>query len=51
VDTRATEIQVLVARLNNLHEIFRVQAEILSCGEATVEPLAELLISAPSSFA
>lgn len=51
MDTRATEIQVLVARLNNLHEIFRVQAEILSCGEATVEPLAELLISAPSSFA
>ena len=50
MDTRATEIQALVARLNNLHEIFRVQAEILACGEATVEPLAELLLSPPSGF-
>jgi HEAT repeat protein len=50
MENRPTEIQALVARLNNLHEIFRVQTEILSCGEATVEPLAQLLLSAPSGF-
>ena len=50
MDTRATEIEALVARLNNLHEIFRVQADILACGEATVEPLAVLLLSPPSGF-
>ena len=38
-----TEIQALVGRLNNLHEIFRVQAEILSDGEKVVEPLGALL--------
>ncbi|HYY25907.1 MAG TPA: hypothetical protein VE689_10475 [Candidatus Udaeobacter sp.] len=44
-----TEIQALVARLNNLHEIFRVQAEILSHGEKVLEPLGALLdaIKAP----
>ncbi len=50
METHPTEIQALVGRLNNLHEIFRVQGEILACGEATVEPLTELLLSAPSNF-
>jgi len=50
MQNRATEIEALVARLNNLHEIFRVQTEILFCGEATVEPLTELLLSRPSNF-
>jgi len=45
-----TDIYALVARLNNLHEIFRVQGEILSCGEEIVEPLAALLLSEPSAF-
>jgi HEAT repeat protein len=48
--TRHDEARALVARLNNLHKIFRVQGEILACGEATVEPLAELLLSPPSAF-
>jgi HEAT repeat protein len=48
--TRHDEMQALVARLNNLHEIFRVQGEILTYGEETVEPLAELLLSPPSTF-
>jgi HEAT repeat protein len=48
--TRHDEVLALVARLNNLHEIFRVQGEILTYGEETVEPLAELLLSAPSTF-
>jgi HEAT repeat protein len=48
--TRHDEAQALVARLNNLHEIFRVQGEILAYGEETVEPLAELLLSPPSTF-
>ncbi|HXG24933.1 MAG TPA: hypothetical protein VNJ09_10285 [Chthonomonadales bacterium] len=37
-----------VARLQNLHEIFCVQGGILCHGEAAVEPLAALLLSAPS---
>jgi hypothetical protein len=45
-----SEIQALVARLNNLHEIFRVQAEILSHDEEVVEPLTALLLSEPSTF-
>jgi HEAT repeat protein len=49
--TRHNEAQALVARLHNLHEIFRVQGEILAYGEAAVEPLAALLLSPPSSFA
>jgi HEAT repeat protein len=48
--TRHDEAQALVARLNNLYEIFRVQGEILAYGEETVEPLAELLLSPPSTF-
>jgi HEAT repeat protein len=40
----------LVGRLNHLHEIFRVRAEILSRGEEIVEPLAALLLSEPSTF-
>lgn len=48
--TRHDEAQALVARLNNLHEIFRVQGEILAYGEETVEPLAELLLAPPSTF-
>ncbi|HWP59855.1 MAG TPA: hypothetical protein VNL14_18325 [Candidatus Acidoferrales bacterium] len=39
-----------MARLNNLNEIFRVQGEVLAHGEETVEPLAELLLSPPSTF-
>jgi HEAT repeat protein len=46
-----TEARALVGRLNNLHEIFRVQGEILSYGEQMVEPLAALLLSEPSTFA
>src|SRR6266540_3791230 len=42
--------RALVARLHNLHEIFRVQGEILLYGTAAVEPLAELLLSPPSTF-
>jgi hypothetical protein len=49
VNARLTEIQTLVASLNNLHEIFRVRAEILSHGEEIVEPLAGLLFSEPST--
>jgi HEAT repeat protein len=45
-----TEVRALVGRLNNLHEIFRVQAEILSYGEEIVEPLAALLLSEPSTL-
>jgi len=45
-----TELRALVGRLNNLHEIFRVQGEILAHGEEAVEPLAALLLSEPSSF-
>jgi HEAT repeat protein len=45
-----TEVRALVGRLNNLHEIFRVQAEILSRGEEIVEPLVALLLSEPSTF-
>lgn len=44
------EIQVLVGRLSNLHEIFRVQGEILTYGQECVEPLSGLLLSEPSSF-
>jgi HEAT repeat protein len=50
MDTPISEVRALVARLNNLNEIFRVQGEILSYSEAAVEPLAELLLSEPSSF-
>lgn len=50
MNARPTEIQTLVARLNNLYEIFRVQAEILSHGEEIVKPLAGLLFSEPSTF-
>jgi HEAT repeat protein len=48
--TRHEEARALVARLNNLNEIFRVQGEILAYGEAAVEQLAELLLSPPSAF-
>jgi HEAT repeat protein len=48
--TRHDEAWALVARLNNLQEIFRAQGEILAYGEAAVEPLAKLLLSAPSAF-
>ncbi len=50
METRQTKIRELVGRLNNLHEIFRVQGEILSWGEETIEPLTELLLSPPSTF-
>jgi HEAT repeat protein len=45
-----TEARALIGRLNNLHEIFRVQGEILSHGEDIVEPLAAFLLSEPSTF-
>jgi HEAT repeat protein len=45
-----TDVGALVGRLTNLHEIFRVQGEILCYGEATVAPLTELLLSPPSTF-
>ena len=45
-----TDVQALVGRLSNLHEIFRVQCEILAHGEECVEPLAALLLSEPSGF-
>jgi HEAT repeat protein len=48
--TRHDEARALVARLNNLNEIFRVQGEVLACGEAAVEPLAQLLLSPPTAF-
>ena len=47
--TRA-DIQALVGRLNNLHEIFRVQGEILALGKDSIETLSALLLSAPSTF-
>ncbi|HXF75916.1 MAG TPA: hypothetical protein VNN13_07465, partial [Methylomirabilota bacterium] len=50
MDTPVADLRALVGRLNNLHEIFRVQGEILACGEAAVEPLAALLLSGPSPF-
>jgi MFS family permease len=40
----------LVARLNNLGEIFRVQGEILAAGTATVPALAVFLEGPPSVF-
>ncbi len=43
-------VWALVARLHNLHEIFRVQGELLLYGEDAVEPLAALLLSPPSTF-
>jgi HEAT repeat protein len=42
------DLWALVARLQNLHEIFRVQGEILCHGEEAVEPLAAFLLSPPS---
>jgi HEAT repeat protein len=50
VEALDAEARALVGRLNNLHEIFRVQGEILSYGEQMVEPLAALLLSEPSTF-
>jgi HEAT repeat protein len=50
METLIAELRALVGRLNNLHEIFRVQGEILSYGEEAVEPLAALLLSEPSGF-
>jgi HEAT repeat protein len=50
VNARLADIQALVARLNNLHEIFRVQGEILSHGDECIEPLTALLLSEPSTF-
>jgi HEAT repeat protein len=50
METATTDIWALVARLNNLHEIFRVQGEILVHGQAAVEPLVALLLSPPSTF-
>ena len=50
MESRDTDLRVLVGRLNNLHEIFRVQGEILTYGEEAVEPLAALLVSEPSGF-
>lgn len=48
METVNPDMWALVARLQNLHEIFRVQGEILCHGEEAVEPLAALLLS-PSS--
>jgi hypothetical protein len=45
-----TDLRALVGRLNNLHEIFRVQGEILAYGEQAIEPLSALLLSEPSGF-
>lgn len=50
MDTPVADLRALVGRLNNLHEIFRVQGEILARGEECVEPLATLLLSEPSGF-
>src|SRR5437870_13679878 len=50
METANTAVWALVARLHNLHEIFRVQGEILFHGEEAVEPLATLLLSSPSTF-
>ncbi len=50
METVNTAARALVARLHNLHEIFRVQGEILLYGEAAVEPLAEFLLSPSSTF-
>lgn len=44
------EAWALVARLHNLHEIFRVQGEILCHGEEVIEPLVDLLLSPSSTF-
>lgn len=44
------DLRALVGRLNNVHEIFRIQCEILARGEETVESLAALLLSEPSGF-
>jgi MFS family permease len=46
----APNLSALVARLNNLGEIFRVQGEILAAGRATVPALAEFLGGPPSVF-
>lgn len=50
MERTSSEVWALVARLNNLHEIFRVQGEILFHGAMAVEPLAALLLSPPSPF-
>jgi len=50
METPISELRALVARLNNLHEIFRVQGEILCYGEAAVEALADLLLSEAPAF-
>jgi len=50
METLDLRARALVGRLNNLHEIYRVQGEILSHGQELVEPLAVLLLSDPSTF-
>lgn len=50
METANPAVWALVARLHNLHEIFRIQGELLLYGEDAVEPLAELLLSPPSTF-
>jgi MFS family permease/HEAT repeat protein len=46
----AIDLHSLVARLNNLGEIFRVQGEILAVGRAAVPALAAFLAGPPSVF-
>jgi MFS family permease/HEAT repeat protein len=46
----ASDLSSLVARLNSLGEIFRVQGEILAAGRATVPALALFLEGPPSVF-
>ncbi len=46
----APDLEELVARLDNLGEIFRVQGEILATGPATVPALAAFLARRPSVF-
>jgi HEAT repeat protein len=50
METVKPDVWALVARLQNLHEIFRAQGEILCHGEEAVEPLAAMLLSSPSTF-
>lgn len=50
VSHEVDEAARLVARLDNLGEIFRVQGEILAFGRKTVPPLAALLGGPPSVF-
>jgi len=49
-DRRADGLGLLVARLDDLNEIFRVQGEIIAAGRAAVAPLAAFLNRPPSVF-